>query len=38
VIAAMQNMRLWDDEHPRLYLIIENRRKTSDGPFDALRT
>jgi hypothetical protein len=37
VIAALRNIRLWDDEHPRLYADIENRRKTSSGPFAVLK-
>jgi len=37
VVAALRNMSLWDDEHPRLYQIVERRRTTSTGPFETLR-
>ncbi len=38
VIGALRNMRLWDDEHPRVYQIVEGRRTRSTGPFEPLRT
>lgn len=38
VVAALRNMRLWDDEHPRLYQIVESRRISTTGPFEPLRT
>ena len=38
VIGALRNMRLWDDEHPRVHQIVEGRRSRSVGPFERLRT
>jgi hypothetical protein len=38
VIGALRNMSLWDDEHPRVYQIVERRRTMSTGPFEPLRT
>jgi hypothetical protein len=37
VINALTNMRYWDEEHPRLYKIIEQRRKFTEGPFEILK-
>jgi hypothetical protein len=38
VIGALRNMRFWDDQHPRVYQIVERRRSRSVGPFEPLRT
>jgi hypothetical protein len=29
-------MRFWDQDHPRIYEIIEGREKCSTGPFTRL--
>ena len=29
-------MRLWDQDHPRLYKSVEGRERNSSGPFDRL--
>lgn len=33
---AFANMRLWDQNHPRLYQIIDQRAVHTSGPFDRL--
>lgn len=33
---ALRNMRFWDQDHPRIYKIIEGREKDSAGPFTRL--
>jgi hypothetical protein len=38
VIGALRNMRLWDDEYPRVYQIVEGCRTRSTGPFEPLGT
>jgi hypothetical protein len=38
VTRALRNMRLWDEEHPRLYEIISRREAISAGPFERLNT
>jgi len=35
VRAALRNMRLWDDEYPRLYEALSSRAALSEGPFEA---
>ena len=37
VSAALRNMRLWDDEYPRVHQAVERRRSQSTGPFQSLR-
>jgi hypothetical protein len=34
--GALRNMRLWDDEHPRLWEILARRERLSAGPFERL--
>jgi hypothetical protein len=36
VRRAFANMRLWDQDHPRLYQAVERRERNSSGPFDRL--
>ena len=36
VRGAFRNMRIWDQDHPDLYKIVEGREKHSSGPFDRL--
>lgn len=36
VIGALQNLRFWDGQYPRLYAIIAGRAGNSNGPFDRL--
>lgn len=34
VRGALRNMRLWDDEYPRLYQIVARRETRASGPFE----
>jgi hypothetical protein len=36
VTRALRNMRFWDDEYPRLHVIVAGRANHSTGPFDGL--
>jgi hypothetical protein len=36
VRRAFRNMRMWDEDHPRLYAILEGRETSTSGPFDRL--
>jgi hypothetical protein len=36
VIAALRNMRFWDEDHPQLLAIIAGREQNSAGPFERL--
>lgn len=33
VRGALKNMRFWDEDHPRLYAILEQCEAISTGPF-----
>ena len=37
VIGALRNMRLWEDEYPRVHQIVDGRQSKSTGPFQQLR-
>jgi hypothetical protein len=34
---ALGNMRIWDQDHPDLYKMIDGRKSKSFGPFEALK-
>ena len=36
VRRAFTNMRLWDQDHPRLYKLLEGRERNFSGPFERL--
>lgn len=36
VRGGLRNMRFWDDQHPRLYKVIEGRERNSAGPYSRL--
>ena len=36
VVAALRNMQIWDDQHPRLYTLLQSRESRSAGPFESL--
>jgi hypothetical protein len=37
VRIALRNMRLWDNDHPRLHKILTDRETKCIGPFESLR-
>lgn len=36
VRGALRNMRFWDDQHTRIFQIIDGRERNSVGPFERL--
>jgi hypothetical protein len=37
VRGALRSMRLWDEDHPELYVIVDGRETKTTGPFERLR-